>query len=52
MNKKIEKPKDAFSRCKAKGGKVSIQIIDPKTKEKRQCCKLPGWGLVASPKSK
>ena len=45
MNK--EKPKDAFSRCKAKGGKVKFMVIDPKTKKKGNVCFLKGWGPVA-----
>ena len=47
MNKKTVKPKDAFSRCKAKGGKVKFMVIDPKTKKKGNVCFLKGWGPVA-----
>jgi len=51
--KKIIKPtikKDAFTRCREKGGKIKTMVIDPKTKEKRKVCFLKGWGPVAESK--
>jgi len=42
--------KDAFTRCREKGGKIKTMVIDPNSKEKRRVCFLKGWGPVAEGK--